>query len=126
MAKSKLKQMAEAGNQWAIETLARCRLAGIKGAAKDRILNGRARPGDEQRALIQLPPGRWRKEREVLANPDKGPFYEGDDPPWEGERIARDRDPDVEAATDIREWTDGPKPAPWRVYRLAQALKNGR
>jgi hypothetical protein len=27
-------------------------------------------------------------------------------------------------AADIREWTDGPRPAPWRVYRLAQALKN--
>lgn len=27
-------------------------------------------------------------------------------------------------ATDIREWTDGPRPAPWRIYRLAQALKN--
>lgn len=25
-------------------------------------------------------------------------------------------------ATDIREWTDGPRPASWRVYRLAQAL----
>lgn len=28
-------------------------------------------------------------------------------------------------AADIREWTDGPRPAPWRIYRLAQALKNG-
>jgi hypothetical protein len=27
-------------------------------------------------------------------------------------------------AMDIRQWTDGPKPAPWRVYRLAQALIN--
>ena len=25
-------------------------------------------------------------------------------------------------AADIRQWTDGPRPAPWRVYRLAQAL----
>jgi hypothetical protein len=25
-------------------------------------------------------------------------------------------------AADIREWTDGPRPAPWRIYRLAQAL----
>jgi hypothetical protein len=58
-----------------------------------------------------------------------------------GERIARDRDDppwDVEAAPskppdpafaqalrdarDIREWTDGPKPAPWRIHRLAKAL----
>jgi hypothetical protein len=29
-------------------------------------------------------------------------------------------------ATDIRQWTDGPKPASWRVYRLAQALTDGR
>jgi hypothetical protein len=95
--KSKLRLMAEAGNPWAIETLARCRLAGIKGAAKDRILNGRARLGDEQKAAIRLPPGRWRKEREVLANPGRGPFYDGDEPPWSevlGERMARDRDPD--------------------------------
>jgi hypothetical protein len=27
-------------------------------------------------------------------------------------------------AADIREWTDGPRPAPWRIYRLAQALMN--
>jgi hypothetical protein len=26
-------------------------------------------------------------------------------------------------ARDIRQWTDGPRPAPWRVYRLAQALR---
>ena len=25
-------------------------------------------------------------------------------------------------AADIREWTDGPRPPPWRVYRLAQVL----
>ena len=29
-------------------------------------------------------------------------------------------------AADIREWTDGPRPAPWRIYRLAQALINDR
>jgi hypothetical protein len=29
------------------------------------------------------------------------------------------------AATDIRQWTDGPRASSWRVYRLAQALKNG-
>jgi hypothetical protein len=28
-------------------------------------------------------------------------------------------------AADIREWTDGPKVASWRIYRLAQALMNG-
>ena len=28
-------------------------------------------------------------------------------------------------ATDVRQWTDGPRPASWRVYRLAQALTNG-
>jgi hypothetical protein len=27
-------------------------------------------------------------------------------------------------ATDIRQWTDGPRPASWRIYRLAQALTN--
>lgn len=30
----------------------------------------------------------------------------------------------MRAALDIREWTDGPKPASWRVYRLAQALRD--
>jgi hypothetical protein len=25
-------------------------------------------------------------------------------------------------AAEIRQWTDGPRPAPWRIYRLAQAL----
>lgn len=29
-------------------------------------------------------------------------------------------------AEEIRQWTDGPKPAPWRVYRLAQALSGER
>ena len=28
-------------------------------------------------------------------------------------------------ATDIRQWTDGPRASSWRIYRLAQALKNG-
>jgi hypothetical protein len=41
---------------------------------------------------------------------------------------ARPKDPAfaeaLRDATDIRQWTDGPNPAPWRVYRLAQALKN--
>ena len=39
---------------------------------------------------------------------------------------ARSKDPAfaeaMRDAADIREWTDGPRPAPWRVYRLAQAL----
>ena len=26
-------------------------------------------------------------------------------------------------AAEIRQWTDGPRAAPWRIYRLAQALK---
>lgn len=39
------------------------------------------------------------------------------------ERMARDAD--FEAATDIRQWTDGPNPAPWRVRQLSEALKNG-
>jgi hypothetical protein len=42
---------------------------------------------------------------------------------------ARPKDPAfaeaMRDASDIRQWTDGPKPAPWRVYRLAQALTNG-
>jgi hypothetical protein len=25
-------------------------------------------------------------------------------------------------ATDIRQWTDGPRASSWRIYRLAQAL----
>jgi hypothetical protein len=29
-------------------------------------------------------------------------------------------------ARDIRQWTDGPNPSSWRVYRLAQALFNDR
>jgi hypothetical protein len=29
-------------------------------------------------------------------------------------------------ARDIREWTDGPRASSWRIYRLAQALINGR
>jgi len=29
-------------------------------------------------------------------------------------------------AMDIRQWTDGPNPSSWRVYRLAQALINDR
>jgi hypothetical protein len=99
MAKSKLKRMAETGNPWAIETLARMqaqgRAAGLHGAAMQR---GKRLPAE--RAAY--------REAQRL-----------------GERMARDRDPpEVEAARDIREWTDGPKPAPWRVYRLAQALKN--
>jgi hypothetical protein len=99
MAKSKLKQMAEAGNPWAIETLARAqaqgRAAGLHGAAMQR---GKWLPAEKAayRAAQQL-----------------------------GERMARDRDPEAEAARDIREWTDGPRASPWRIYRLSQALKNG-
>ena len=79
MPKSKLKQMAEAGNPWAIETLAK------------------ARAGATAHAAAAM--------REALST---GPFAEA-----------------MRDARDIREWTDGPRPAPWRVYRLAQALKNG-
>jgi hypothetical protein len=68
--KSKLKQMAEAGNPWAIETLAKARAQAL----------APARPKDPAFA-----------------------------------EAMRD-------ATDIRQWTDGPKPAPWRIHRLAQAL----
>ena len=98
MAKSKLKQMAEAGNPWAIETLAKMRAqgraAGLHGAAMQR---GKSLPAEKA------------AYRAAQRNE---------------ERMARDRDPEVEAATDIRQWTDGPRPAPWRIYRLAQALKN--
>jgi hypothetical protein len=42
---------------------------------------------------------------------------------------ARPKDPAfaqaMREAADIRQWTDGPRAAPWRVYRLAQALTNG-
>jgi hypothetical protein len=40
---------------------------------------------------------------------------------------ARERPIDAEAlrdAADIRQWTDGARVAPWRIYRLAQAFKN--
>ena len=30
------------------------------------------------------------------------------------------------AATDIRQWTDGPRASSWRIYRLAQALVGAR
>ena len=40
--------------------------------------------------------------------------------------LARPKDPAfaeaMRDAADIRQWTDGPKVASWRVYRLAQAL----
>jgi hypothetical protein len=68
--KSKLKQMAEAGDPWAIATLAKARAQAM----------APARPKDPAFA-----------------------------------EAMRD-------ATDVRQWTDGPKPASWRVYRLAQAL----
>jgi hypothetical protein len=68
--RSKLKAMAEAGDPWAIETLAKAR------------------------AQVTAP-----------ARPKDPAFAEA-----------------MRDATDIRQWTDGPKPAPWRVYRLAQAL----
>lgn len=29
-------------------------------------------------------------------------------------------------ATDIRQWTDGPRASSWRIYRLAQALVGAR
>lgn len=29
-------------------------------------------------------------------------------------------------AADIREWTDHPRATQWRIYRLAQALTDGR
>ena len=33
-----------------------------------------------------------------------------------------EREEAIRAATDIRRWTNGFNPAPWRVHRLAQAL----
>jgi hypothetical protein len=72
--KSKLKDMAAAGNPWAIETLAKARAQAM----------APARPKDPAFA-----------------------------------EAMRD-------ATDIRQWTDGPRLAPWRVHRLAQALSDGR
>jgi hypothetical protein len=79
--------MAEAGDPWAIATLAKARAqgraAGLHGAAMQR-----------------------------------------------GEASARPKDPAFAQAMldaeDIRQWTDGPKPARWRIYRLAQALVDGR
>jgi hypothetical protein len=68
--KSKLRAMAEAGNPWAIKTLAKARAQAM----------APARPKDPAFA-----------------------------------EAMRD-------AIDIRQWTDGPRAAPWRVYRLAQAL----
>jgi hypothetical protein len=71
--RSKLKAMAEAGDPWAITTLAKARAQAM----------APARPKDPAFA-------------EAMCD-----------------------------AADIREWTDGPRPASWLVYRLAQALKNG-
>jgi hypothetical protein len=68
--RSKLKQMAAAGNPWAIEMLAKARAQAM----------APARPKDPA-------------------------FTEA-----------------MRDAADIRQWTDGPRVAPWRVYRLAQAL----
>jgi hypothetical protein len=68
--RSKLKDMAAAGDPWAIATLAKARA----------------------QALAPVKP--------------KDPAFA------EAMRDAR----------EIREWTDGPKSAPWRVYRLAQVL----
>jgi len=70
--KSKLKAMAEAGNPWAIKTLAQAQQQ-TRSPAKDAAFSAAMRD-----------------------------------------------------ATDIREWTDGPRAASWRIYRLAQALTNGR
>jgi hypothetical protein len=127
MAKSKLRQMAEAGDPWAIATLKRCVWAGIKGAAKDRILRNRARPGDEAKAAMRLPPQPMDFGGKPTAGlKPTGPFYDGDEPPWD--EVPSARDPAfaeaMQAAREIREWTDGPRAAPWRIYRLAQALKN--
>ena len=81
--KSKLKQMAEAGDPWAVKTLRearkRGRVAGKRGAAMQRGL---------------------------LVKPARDPAFD---------EALRD-------AAEIRQWTDGPRPAPWRIYRLAQAL----
>lgn len=68
--RSKLKQMAAAGDPWAIKMLAQARQA--RSPARD------------------------------------GVFAEA-----------------MRDATDIRQWTDGPRAASWRIYRLAQALNNG-
>jgi hypothetical protein len=64
MKSSRLKKMAEAGDPWAIKTLAKLRA-----------------------------------------------------------QSAKPKDDALAAATDIRQWTDGPNPAPWRIYRLAEALR---
>ncbi len=51
---------------------------------------------------------------------------------WAIKRAAAERNPGgmfdtaEQDARDIREWTDGPRPAPWRIYRLAEALRRGR
>ena len=69
--KSKLKDMAAAGNPWAVRMLAKARTQ-ASGVSKDPALA----------------------------------------------EAMRD-------AADIRQWTDGPRAPPWRIYRLAQVLKNG-
>ena len=53
--------------------------------------------------------------------------------PWAVKMLAQARSPAKDAAfaeamrdaTDIRQWTDGPRASSWRIYRLAQALNNG-
>ena len=78
----KLRQMAEAGDPWAIKTT---RGPGARTRGRQR------RHGDAAWPLVK--------------------------PATDAalEQAMRD-------ATDIREWTDGPRASPWRIYRLAQAL----
>jgi hypothetical protein len=84
--KSKLRAMAEAGNPWAIATLAKARAlgreAGHRGAAMQR---------------------------------------EGTAPVKDAAFSQAMRD-----AKDILEWRLGPDAPGWRVFRLAQALIDGR
>jgi hypothetical protein len=90
---SKLKEMAAAGNLWAIETLKRLqaqgRAAGRRGAAMQR----------KRRAQGQLaiePP---------TQRPPRDPAFTQA----------------MEDARDILQWRQ-PRPPTWRIYRLAMAL----
>ena len=50
--------------------------------------------------------------------------------PWAVATLAKAKPKDdafaeaMAAATDIRQWTDGPRASSWRIYRLALALTN--
>lgn len=84
--RSKLRDMAAAGDPWAIKTL--------------RAAQERGREAGKRGQAMQ---------RGQVVRPQETAFDEA-----------------MRDAQDIRQWTDGPNPPPWRIYRLAQVLVSGR